>query len=185
VICYFRYCICILDYCIKFITKNAYIQIALTNKSFCPAALSTFFLIVRNAARFTIISGIGAILMFVGKALIIILSGWISYIIMMNSKLKDEIFSPIFPVIVVCMIAYILASIFLSVFSFASTAILHAFLIDEEVKGNRAPESLKSFVKRNDEINAKKGKKKGAAAADAAADEVKEDPKDEKPNNIA
>jgi choline transporter-like protein 2/4/5 len=146
VICYFRYCIWILDYCIKFITKNAYIQIALTNKSFCPAALSTFFLIVRNAARFSIISGIGAILMFVGKALIIILSGWISYLILMNSDLKDKIFSPIFPVIVVCMIAYLISSQFLSVFSFAANAILHAFLIDEEVKGNRCPDSLRSFV---------------------------------------
>jgi hypothetical protein len=183
VICYFRYCIWILDYCIKFITKNAYIQIALTNKSFCPAALSTFFLIVRNAARFTIVSGIGAILMFVGKAFITILCGWIGYIILVNSELKDKIFSPIFPVIVICMIAYILSSNFLNVFSFASNAILHAFLIDEEVKGNRAPASLLGFVKRNDEMNAKKGKK--GADAGGKADEPKEDEKKGVANDVA
>lgn len=138
-ICCLRCCIWCLDYFVKFITKNAYIQIALTSKSFCPAAWATFCLIVRNCARFSIISGIGTILMFVGKALIISLSGWISYLIIMNSDLKDKVFSPIFPVIVVCIIAYIMASIFLSVYSFSSTAILHSFLLDEEVKGNRAP----------------------------------------------
>ena len=87
IICCLRCCIWCLDYFVKFITKNAYIQIALTSKSFCPAAWATFCLIVRNCARFTIISGIGAILMFVGKALIIAISGWISYLIIMNSSL--------------------------------------------------------------------------------------------------
>lgn len=150
VICCLRCCIWVLDYCVKFITKNAYIQIALTNKSFCPAAWATFCLIVRNCARFTIISGIGAILMFIGKAIILILSAWIAYLIIMNSKLKDEVTSPIFPIIVVVIIAYIMASIFLSVYTFSSTAILHAFLLDEEVKGNRAPQSLRDFCERYD-----------------------------------
>lgn len=89
IICCLRCCIWCLDKCVKFITKNAYIQIALTNNNFCTAAWLTFCLIVRNAARFGIISGIGAILMFVGKALIIVLSGWIAYLIIMNSELKD------------------------------------------------------------------------------------------------
>lgn len=137
VICCLRCFIWCLDCCVKFITKNAYIQIALTNKNFCSAAWLTFCLIVRNAARFSIITSIGAILIFVGKALIIVLSGWIAYLIMMNSDLKDKIYSPVFPVIVVCIIAYILASVFLSVYSFAANSILHCYLVDEEVGGNR------------------------------------------------
>jgi choline transporter-like protein 2/4/5 len=108
-------------------------------------------LIVRNCARFAIIGGIGTILMFIGKALIMAMSGWIAYLIIMNSdKLKDKVSSPIFPIIVVVVIAYLVSSIFLSVYSFASNAILHAFLLDEEVKGNHAPTSLKNFVARND-----------------------------------
>jgi len=80
--------------------------------------------------------------MFVGKALIVIMSGWIAYLIIMNSELKDQVYSPVFPVIVVVAIAYIISSIFLSVYSFSSTAILHCFLLDEEIKGNRCPKSL-------------------------------------------
>jgi hypothetical protein len=99
-------------------------------------------LIVRNAGRFSITTGIGAILMFVGKALICVVTGFLGYIIIMNSKLENEVYSPVFPTIVCIIIAYILSSIFLSVYSFSSTAILHCFILDEEIKGNRAPQSL-------------------------------------------
>lgn len=149
-ICCFRCCIWYLDYCVKFITKNAYIQIALTSESFCSSAWKAFCLIVRNCARFAIISGIGTILMFLGKALMMGLSGWIGYLIIMNSDLKDQVTSPVFPVVIFVIIAYMIASVFLSVYSFASTAILHAFLLDEEVGGNRAPDALRDFVKRHD-----------------------------------
>lgn len=181
-ICCLRCCIWCLDYCVKFITKNAYIQIALTNKNFCSAAWATFCLIVRNAARFSIITGIGAILMFVGKALIILLSGWIAYLILMNSSMKDKIYSPVFPVIVVVIIAYLIASIFLSVYSFSSTAILHAFLLDEEVKGNRAPKSLQNFIERNDKMNAKKGK--GNSADNHKEDNTQPRKKEEENANL-
>ena len=88
--------------------------------------------------------------MFVGKALIMGLSGWIGYLIIMNSNLKDKVASPVFPVILFIVLAYLISSVFLSVYSFASTAILHAFLLDEEVGGNRAPSALRDFVKRFD-----------------------------------
>ena len=88
--------------------------------------------------------------MFVGKALIMGLSGWIGYLILMNSDFKDKITSPVFPVIIFVIMAYLISSVFLSVYAFASTAILHAFLLDEEVGGNRAPAALLEFVRRND-----------------------------------
>ena len=76
-----------------------------------------------------------------------ILSGWIAYLIIMNSEgLKDNVYSPVFPVIVVVIIAYLLASIFMSVYSFSASAILHSFLLDEEVKGGRTPKSLMEFI---------------------------------------
>lgn len=90
-------------------------------------------------------------------------SGWIAYLIMMNSDLKDKIYSPVFPIVIVVVIAYILASIFLSVFSFSATAILHCFLVDEEVNGNRQPKSLQPFIDRNEEYNAQKNRKAGGA----------------------
>ena len=146
----------------KHITKNAYIQIALTSKNFCMSAWLTFWLIVRNAGRFSMVSGIGFILMFVGKAMITVLCGWIGYLILVNAKsLKDQIYSPVFPVVIVVLIAYLISSIFLSLFSFSATTILHCFILDSEIssKSGKAsahtPESLREFIEVNDKINAR------------------------------
>ena len=106
--------------------------------------------------------------MFVGKATICLLSGWIAYLIIMNaSSLKDTVYSPIFPVVIVVAIAYMLSSIFLSLFSFSSTTILHCFIIDSEIssKGGKTnmhtPQSLMPFIEKNDALmatNASKAK---------------------------
>jgi len=99
--------------------------------------------------------------MFIGKALIISLSGFIAYIILMNCYLKDEIYSPIFPVVVCVGIAYLIASIFLSVFSFSANAILHCYILDEDIGGKNHPESLNEFLGENEKLNEKKNKVKG------------------------
>ena len=110
---------------------------------------------MRNAARFSIVSGIGFILMFIGKAIIMGLSGFIAYIIIMQSFLSDEVSSPIFPVIACIIISYIVGSIFLSVYSFSSTAILHCYILDEEIGSNKRPKSIEEFDNKNKEVNAK------------------------------
>jgi hypothetical protein len=70
VTCYVRCILKCLDACIKFINKNAYIQVALHNRAFCTAAKESFFLMARNAARFNAVQWTGAILLFIGKLLI-------------------------------------------------------------------------------------------------------------------
>jgi Plasma-membrane choline transporter len=124
----------------------------------------SFWLIVRNAGRFTVVSGIGFILMFIGKAMTIIVSGWIGYIILMNEpKLKESLQSPIFPVIVIVFIAYLIASIFISLFSFSATTILHCFIMDSEITSAQGktneytPKSLVPFLEKNDQMMAKAG----------------------------
>jgi len=37
--------------CLKFMTKNAYIQTAITNQSFCPAAFNAYTLMIKHAPR--------------------------------------------------------------------------------------------------------------------------------------
>jgi hypothetical protein len=55
------------------------------------------------------------------------------------------------------MVAYLVGSLFLSVFSFACTAILHSFILAEDTGGNiPSPESLKAFLDYNDDQNSKK-----------------------------
>lgn len=70
-----------LDEYVKFITKNAYIQIALNNEAFCPAAVASFWLIVRHAGRFGSASIIGWIMMFLGKGTITAISAYLTLLI--------------------------------------------------------------------------------------------------------
>merc|ERR1712054_458178 len=55
-----------IEKCIKFLNKNAYIQIALLGKNFCVSAKNAFFLIARNIARFGVVAYLGSILHFMG-----------------------------------------------------------------------------------------------------------------------
>ncbi len=130
---------------------------ALNGENFCKSAWLSFWLIVRNAGRFSVVSGIGFILMFIGKAVVIIVSGWIGYIILMNEpNLKENLQSPIFPVIVIVIIAYLISSICISIFSFSATTILHCFIIDSELSTTKGrsnehtPISLQPFLEKNE-----------------------------------
>lgn len=51
---------------IKFINKNAYIQIAINGKSFCFACKDALLLIIRNALRFTALGGLGGLFIMLG-----------------------------------------------------------------------------------------------------------------------
>ena len=46
---------------IRFLTRNTYIQIAITGKNFCTAAKEAFETIWANSTRFTLVGGIGSV----------------------------------------------------------------------------------------------------------------------------
>lgn len=62
---YLLYC---LEKCIKYITKNAYIQCAVTSDSFCTAAWNAFTLMIKHAARFGWGNSVGYLMIFFGCA---------------------------------------------------------------------------------------------------------------------
>lgn len=124
--------------------------------------------------------------MFLGKAVVMGLSMFIGYLIIMYSEdTKDEVHSPIAPCIVIGIISYIIGSVFLSVYSFSSTAILHCFLLNEDLKINEAPKCLQVFLDENDNYNAKQ--KKGSGKKKGKDDEKKKDEDKEGPraNDVA
>ena len=147
-----RCCIWCVDYYIRFITKNAYIQIAVKGVNFCSGAKGAFFLIIRNVAQFGITLGIANILMFIGKAFIMGVSGFLTYIILEKSSISEKLFAPFVPVIVVIIIAYLTSSIFLSVFSFAANTMLHCLFFDCEIGGGHTPKSLQDFVDEKEDL---------------------------------
>ena len=79
-LCYTSYLLWALEKCIKFITKNAYIQVALSNTFFCKAAWNAFALILKNVHRFGWLNTIGFILNWFGICAIAFLNAFGAYI---------------------------------------------------------------------------------------------------------
>ncbi|KAL4485826.1 hypothetical protein ABPG72_012366 [Tetrahymena utriculariae] len=102
---------------IKFLNKNAYIQIALTGKNFCSAAKDAFELIWCNPAKFGTVATIGNIFIFIGRLFIAGITGLISYIILIkDTYYKDHLFSPIVPTVFCVVIGYFIGTFFMSVY---------------------------------------------------------------------
>ena len=133
-LCCTSYLLACLDRCVKFITKNAYIQIALTNKNFCASAWNAFLLIVKNAMRFGAVASVGGIFMLIGRLFIICVTVAVCYLQMTQwPQVVAQVSSPYFPCIIAAIIGFLIGAIFMSVFSFASDTILQCFLLDEEL----------------------------------------------------
>ena len=148
-LCMTRYLLYIMEKCVKFMTKNAYIQVALTNENFCVSAWQAFALIVKNAHRYGWGSSIGAALNWFGICSIAAVNGFGVYLFLTNvDYYVTSIQQPIAPVIVVIGITVVIARGFLAIFAFSSDAILGAFLLDEELRfaGSSRPEYMQEFA---------------------------------------
>lgn len=128
--CITSYCLYLLEKCVKFISKNAYIQVALTNKFFCKAAWNAFALIIANAARFGWATSVGAILNFFGILCIASINSFGAYIFLTETT-YFSVQSPIAPVVLIGVMSLFIGNTFLSIFGFSSDAILQSFLLDE------------------------------------------------------
>jgi len=135
--------------------KNAYIQVALHNSSFCLGAKESFWIMAGNARRFTAVGITGSILSFLGKGLITMFSMFLT-IAIINEAFTDTIEQPFIPAVIIGMFAYMIASVFLSVFDYSALTILHCFCLDEAQNPNapsrNTPDGLKKFLEKDEEM---------------------------------
>lgn len=121
-----------LDTCVKYINKNAYIQIALHNSNFCTAAKESFFLNLRNGGRFTAVSLIGTILVVIGRGVIVATNTFLT--IVLTDAMVPEVKQPYLAAAIIAFFSYMVAGVFLSIFKDSALTILHCFCLDEELK---------------------------------------------------
>lgn len=87
--------------------------------------MNGFLLMLKHAGKFTLVSGIGNIFMVLGKMAIASLTTLLGFVIMENwAEIKEALDSPMLPLVVIFMIAYVVGAVFISVFSTASNTIL-------------------------------------------------------------
>jgi hypothetical protein len=76
-------------------------KIAITGKSFCPAAKEAFETVWANSMRFALVGGIGSIFTLIGKLLITLVTVLIAYLVFTKSDYYVEhLYSPILPCVV-------------------------------------------------------------------------------------
>lgn len=98
------------------------------------SAMNALALVMKYAGEFAFTSNIGSIFMFLGKMTIsssVTFSGFL--IIEHWPYVYDSLYSPVIPCCVIFIIAYIVGSTFISIYSVASNTILQCFLVDTDI----------------------------------------------------
>jgi len=124
-------CFCVLESCLRFMNKNAYIQTAIFGTSFCQSARQAFYLMLRHTGRIGAISYVSGSILIVGKLFISAATTGLSFLALID--VSEEINHVAGPMIVVFFISYIVSDIFMGVFDMGIKTILHCFVADEEM----------------------------------------------------
>jgi hypothetical protein len=128
-----------LEKCIQYLNKNAYIQTAIKGTNFCTSAKVAFWLILRNAASFGILAGLGFVVNVLGYFVITIATGFLGYVILREMEPNAN---PVLPVLIFVAIGYNVGRVYMSVFMLACDTSLQCYLIVEEAGGQGADQNF-------------------------------------------
>jgi len=124
-----RCCFWCFEKFMKFLNKNAYIEIAVYGKSFCVSAKNAFFLLMRNILRVAALDKVTDFLLFIGKLTITLGMGVASFYFFNKSTDLNYYLTPVF---VITVSAYVVASAFFGVYEMAIDTVFLCFLEDSE-----------------------------------------------------
>ena len=115
-----------------------------------------FYLFIRNSGKFLSIDITGFLISLLGKGIIIALNVYITILCLKSYNVSQ----PYVISIIVGVISFVIATLFLSIFEFSSMAILHCFILDSDVGGStKTPDSLKEFLDLGNKMIAAKARK--------------------------
>jgi len=141
-------CLQCIENCVKFLSKNAYIQTAIRGDSFCWAGKNAFFIIARNVFRIGAVAVVSDLAFLFVKLFVTALATSTSYFYMQGA-FGDRIHDVIAPTVLVGIISFITVTMFTDVYHTTVDTVLMCFIVDEEHNGGKAyfaGEGLNSFV---------------------------------------
>lgn len=148
--CMLKCCLRCLECCMDKINKNALIWCAIYGDNFCTSACSSFALVWRNLARVAALHVVSNIILLIAKICIALLTAGICGALMIYvSYWSDVITSPIAPSIIIFILAFAVATLFMSVFHAVIDSIFLCFLVDSEANDGgemKASRSLQKLV---------------------------------------
>ena len=122
-------CFWCLEKFMKFLNKNAYIEIAVYGKNFCVSAKNAFFLLMRNILRVAVLDKVTDFLLFIGKVSITVGMGVASFYFFNKNKDLNYYLTP---VIIIIASAWVVSSAFFGVYEMAINTVFLCFLEDSE-----------------------------------------------------
>jgi len=148
IFCAIQCCLKCLECCLDKLSKNAFIWNAIYGDCFCYSAAASFKLLWRNLARVAAINMVSGYLLLIGKVVVAVLTaGIVGLILTAAEPFKTEVGSPVFPVLVTMLLAFMVASLFMVVYETTIDTIFLCFLVDEEDGGDMfAGKSLQKVI---------------------------------------
>eukprot|EP00301_Raphidiophrys_heterophryoidea_P001518 c10729_g1_i1.p1 GENE.c10729_g1_i1~~c10729_g1_i1.p1 ORF type:complete len:637 (-),score=125.26 c10729_g1_i1:235-2145(-) len=137
VLCCINCCLYCFEKFIHFLTKNAYIMIAVDGHSFCVAAGQAWRLLLSNAARMTAVNVVTIYLFFISKLCVAVVAAictsiWVSSKFMNYSDgTPDKVSSSFAPSVCAFILAYLVSALFFEVVEFAIDTLLFCFCLDD------------------------------------------------------
>lgn len=165
-------CLWCFEKVMKFINRNAYIYTAFKGSAFCSSCKKVFGLLMSNLVRVGVINCVGSFILFIGKFLVVIITGCLGYFMMSND---DELYYWAIPVLIAAIFAFAVAHTFFSVYEIGIDTIFICFAEDETINdGSPGREyymskNLMQWVDNSSEAIKNLKKKKGQQRAQAKA----------------
>jgi choline transporter-like protein 2/4/5 len=124
---------CIEKIC-DYISQAGFAYMAISGESFCTSAWNGFLLNVKHTLKFSFANLLAKVFIFLGKAAVTVGNVFSCYFIMKNiTKDTEEVSSLVGPLLVVCIVTYMTASIFLGLFDTAVLALMTCLAIDMDL----------------------------------------------------
>jgi len=122
-------CIWCFEKCLKFLSKNAYIQIAIRGTNFCNSARKAFTIITANILRFGTVALLGSVVHYIGLLFIMASTTVSGYFIL---KAMHGDIQPVVPLCIYAAVAYVVGKLFMNVFGLAVDTCLQCIIFAEE-----------------------------------------------------
>eukprot|EP00727_Mastigamoeba_balamuthi_P012592 m51a1_g7956 hypothetical protein (677) ;mRNA; f:188581-191610 len=142
-LCCVRCCLWCFDRCIRFLTKNAYVVVAITGKSFCGAGREAAETLAKNPVRVVTINIVSGFFLLLTRVAIASATAVIAAAVLHRD---EDLKYWYVPVAIVFVVALAVASVFTVVYDMAVKTILFSFCHDEAVLGEAHSNRLRKFM---------------------------------------
>ena len=130
-------CFAVFERCIRYLTRNTYIMVAIEGKPFWTSAYRSFKLLQNNSIRFAAAQGLSSFLLFVAKLGITSFCMLACFLLIEHMPRygiggEFEVLSPFLPCFVTFCSALVVAMSFMSIYEIGIDTLLISFCLDEQ-----------------------------------------------------